>query len=423
MKNKILNSAKTVLVLGAMLGLVSFGTTYAQSGGLGTGLEVKSDAGTMGDPCGGVGGAGGSWTAPSSAPTAGNVAAPINVSGSDQYKDGKLTLGTMPCPLPAAGWTPGSKLTVNGVTDTNGFANWGSSFLQGFVSIGAKWTGTPTPNLYVKNTSATGGAAAVFGGGVGIRGNLGVAQNDGSIASTATGAGFNTIYVQSIPVCLENGTNCPKAPAGSGGWAATGSDMYNTNSGNVLIGTSTKIYPNKLFVSGTTRLGGDVDYGSANVLSVAPGTVNFDAPGVVGGRLSINPTSGEVKIGGNLKVGGQSVCRQDGTNCPMMSSPSGSSFNLYMVLQGANGGGTPCVGWSTTPSGTVSPITTPAHSYDPAWPGTGGQVGNLYTGNVTSSIGQVIQFGTLTTFPHCYSGDGQKHNNVFIGSVSTARAS
>ena len=53
----------------------------------------------------------------------------------------------------------------------------------------------------------------------------------------------------------------------------------------------------KLSVNGRSRLGGITDYGADAVISVAPGTVQFDAPGVVGGRLVVDGTTGNVGIG------------------------------------------------------------------------------------------------------------------------------
>lgn len=65
--------------------------------------------------------------------------------------------------------------------------------------------------------------------------------------------------------------------------------------GNVGIGTITP--GNLLYVNGDTRLGGGQDYGSTTILSVAPGTVTFDAPGIGGGRLKIDGSTGNVGIG------------------------------------------------------------------------------------------------------------------------------
>jgi len=65
--------------------------------------------------------------------------------------------------------------------------------------------------------------------------------------------------------------------------------------GSVGIGTSPGEY--KLTVEGRTRLGGITDYGAATVLSVAPGTVQIDAPNVAGGRLVVDGETGFVGIG------------------------------------------------------------------------------------------------------------------------------
>ncbi|MEI8130379.1 MAG: hypothetical protein WCG55_02645 [bacterium] len=296
---------------------------------------------TTADPCLTSAGGSSTWVAPTGAAPSNNVAAPINVSGTDQVKPGKLTVGTLPCPAPINNiWTPTSKLTVNGITDTAGFSNWGATFLSGLVSVGSTYTVTGTakaPKLYVKADPLVGTfsstnlpqIAALFGGNVAVRGTLGVTQNDGSVLPSSgltVSSGYNTIYVQGIPVCLQNGSNCPTGlgtsttgttTTTSSSWTASGTSLYNTNTGTVMLGTTSNIYPStKLFVSGTARVGADVNYGTSPVLSVAPGTVNFDAPGVIGGRMSINGTTGEVTIPGNLKVGGSSVCRADGTNCP-----------------------------------------------------------------------------------------------------------
>ncbi len=79
------------------------------------------------------------------------------------------------------------------------------------INIGANPTGSLASAmkvLYVQGTS-------VFAGGVGIRGQLGVAQNDGSTVSTSA-PGYNTIYVQGVPVCLRDGSNCPQSGASMG---------------------------------------------------------------------------------------------------------------------------------------------------------------------------------------------------------------
>lgn len=65
--------------------------------------------------------------------------------------------------------------------------------------------------------------------------------------------------------------------------------------GNVGVGTNN---PGsfKLYVNGRARLGGVEDHKADPVLSVAPGTVTFDAPNVVGGRLVIDGANNRVGI-------------------------------------------------------------------------------------------------------------------------------
>ncbi|QZZ19504.1 hypothetical protein J5X98_19430 [Leptothermofonsia sichuanensis E412] len=65
----------------------------------------------------------------------------------------------------------------------------------------------------------------------------------------------------------------------------------------------------KVTINGSSRLGAATNYGSDTVLSVAPGTVQFDAPGVPGGRLAIDGTTGKVSIGGDLQVTGSLLIR------------------------------------------------------------------------------------------------------------------
>ncbi len=293
MNKRFIAIAKTVLVTGSLFGFVA------------------------------AAGATTTWTPPSAAAPSGNTDAPINVSSSTQTKAGVLAV--------------------------TGFSNWGVSFLQGKVAIGgttAPGTATSTPALTVNGVSGSFPALYVpngdstFNGALNIIGGGSINMAGGSI--NMTGAGSNHFTENGSRVCLQSGAGCPSATAlvhdttltgsgttasplsvaASGGsgdsfWIADPSNtnnIYSTNSGNVGIGGSPS--SRKLYVWGVTRLGDTIDYGTAQVLSVAPGQVNFDAPGVGGGRLAINGTTGEVTIGTNLKVAGQNVCLQNGTNCP-----------------------------------------------------------------------------------------------------------
>ena len=69
-----------------------------------------------------------------------------------------------------------------------------------------------------------------------------------------------------------------------GGQNASNLKMRLTSAGNVGIGTDNPTQ--KLYVNGTTRLGGGLNYGSTTILSIAPGVVKWDTSGVSGGRLN-----------------------------------------------------------------------------------------------------------------------------------------
>jgi hypothetical protein len=77
-------------------------------------------------------------------------------------------------------------------------------------------------------------------------------------------------------------------------WTTSGNNIYNNNTGYVGINLANP--SQTLDVNGTTRLGGG-DYSSTTVLSVAPGAIGFDAPGVSGGRFFISGSTGNVGIG------------------------------------------------------------------------------------------------------------------------------
>lgn len=83
--------------------------------------------------------------------------------------------------------------------------------------------------------------------------------------------------------------------AANGGLTVLGTGA-SSFAGNLGVGTDN---PGnfRLSVNGSVRVGGMRDYGAATVLSVAPGTVQFDADGVYGGHMVIDGATGNVGIG------------------------------------------------------------------------------------------------------------------------------
>jgi hypothetical protein len=131
------------------------------------------------------------WTGPTQSPPNGNVAAPINVGTTDQVKNGGLGV--------------------------NSLAVFGNSLFGG--STGS--------NAYL-NFGATGGT-----NGYGIRDNAGLLEfkNSGGSWESIQATVFNLV-------------------GGTGSWTASGNNVYNTNTGNVGIGTATP--GSKLTIAATT---------------------------------------------------------------------------------------------------------------------------------------------------------------------------
>ncbi|MEI8129891.1 MAG: hypothetical protein WCG55_00085 [bacterium] len=143
------------------------------------------------------------------------VNAPTTQSGSTS--SGTTTGGT------GAGTTGGAGASGTGATPP-------AATLFPAINIGANPTGSLASAmkvLYVQGTS-------VFAGGIGIRGQLGIAQNDGSTIPTST-PGYNTIYVQGVPVCLRDGSNCPQS----------GASMGSNNAGAATVSSSVLPFTSK----------------------------------------------------------------------------------------------------------------------------------------------------------------------------------
>lgn len=130
------------------------------------------------------------WTGPTGSPPNNNVPAPVNVGGTAQTKSGDLL--------------------INAAFGTNALAVFGNSLLQ--ASSYLNWGATAGTNGY------------------GIRDNGGAMEfkNSGGVAGDN---GWQTL--QAIVSGLIGG--------GAGSWVLSGNNLYNTNSGNIGIGTTNPV--------------------------------------------------------------------------------------------------------------------------------------------------------------------------------------
>jgi len=224
--------------------------------------------------------------------------------------------------------TPGAKLDVAGsikitggtpavnevlTSDANGLATWEPigndgdwtisgndiySALSGNVGIG---TTAPGTTLEVKGTGIR------FGDGNGV-GTLNAGSNRIFITTGDNAERFSILQVSGN---VGIGTSDPGiarlavigGDVGIGTTNPSGKLDVNGNvivTGNVGIGTTSP--PSKLKVDGTALPDGLVwlgnqDYGSDTVLRVSPGTIYYDAPGTIGGRMTIEGSTGNIGIG------------------------------------------------------------------------------------------------------------------------------
>ena len=149
-----------------------------------------------------------------------------------------------------------SLVTVTG--GASGGATTGGSTGGGGTTTTGSTSGTFFPSLSVGANPPASLASAIFyaegrsffSGVLGVRGQVGVTQNDGTIVATST-PGYNTIYVQGIPVCLMNGSNCPQGTKTGGTTESTGTvtpPSTKVQYSNVGIGTAPSWEP--LMVNG-----------------------------------------------------------------------------------------------------------------------------------------------------------------------------
>lgn len=218
------------------------------------------------------------WQEPTAAPPAGNVDAPLNTSSTAQVKRYGL----------------GLNFGTDGVI---GGAATGLLVYQGNVGIG---TASPTQKFDVNGAMRLMPLAAVPAGAV-----------DGTMYYNSGLAKFQ---------CFQAGAWVDCATGGGGTWALSGTDIHNTNAGNVGIGTSTPDSNAALhifrssgwteqLIQGTDAAGGaDTHYvnDAGTIFSVGVdgtsdgvGRFRIEQGNGAGwdGRLIINPSNGFVGIG------------------------------------------------------------------------------------------------------------------------------
>ena len=199
--------------------------------------------------------------------------------------------------------------TNGSVTAAGTLAVTGVTTLTGNVGIGTSSPTTPNSgsSLDVTGPILSGGAIATH------QTNAGVFQysvNETMIRSYGGTAGSGKIIFKT----------------GGGGGSADSEAMRIDSSGNTMVGRSSAQARFSIGGASATAASsticriGDADYTSDTVLSVAPGVVSFDAPGVAGGRMKID-ASGDLFVqriydnatsgGGNVRVQSNGLLQRD----------------------------------------------------------------------------------------------------------------
>ena len=250
------------------------------------------------------------WTTPTAAPPNGNVDAPLNASTNAQYKAGALAVGQASNP------TAGATLDVNGVTSTNGLANFGTAEMLGFVHIGSSACGT----------GCTGGASAVGSAGSAgttSAGSMGGASGEleqyfasanphpsllGNVLASIGGS-FSDLFAPSKAYATT--TTSGTASFGSAG------TTYTSGTGGSDGGTTSG-------VSGGAASGGSSTSGAGSSTTTTTTVTTTSGSGTSSTVSYMLQVDGNTRVNGQLDVSGVRVCLQDGTNCP--TTPTGSSL-------------------------------------------------------------------------------------------------
>ena len=167
-------------------------------------------------------------------------------------------------------------------------------------------SGTITNKYGIYQSSS--GDKNYFAGNVGIGYIPTVAlQVSGTIASGDGDGGWGRFLYDAGTVKIQASKNGTDAIGLSFWTQASGgafSEKVSINGGGTLTTTNVGITNQNTYLgSGQLRVGGGLDHGSNTVLSIAPGVVKVDAPGVSGGRLNLD-NSGNLTIGNNITAQG-----------------------------------------------------------------------------------------------------------------------
>jgi hypothetical protein len=338
------------------------------------------------------------WTDPTESPPNGNLPAPINVGRLGQTKTGGLILNTGGAKyglIVATGSVgigvtePSEKLDVNGYVKGTGLCigndcrtAWPSGGGSGITSINGQ-TGPAitlsagsgvtisTPSANNIQISATGSGGV---GGSGTTNYISKWTSSSSLGNSivydnGTNVGIGTTnpsykldvngYVKGTGLCIGNDcrTTWPSG-GGSGGdsyWALSGSNIYNTNFGNVGIGTKTPSA--KLDVAGRLALSGleSPGYGGASAGVAIIGTPNsgggilFRPAGLdntndevlfrsgvsyFSGNVGIGTTNPEYKLDVNGGTGLRGDLVLEGSNKWMLHTPDDGRTTLFIAPWG-----------------------------------------------------------------------------------------
>jgi hypothetical protein len=364
MKTKLIQLAKTTLVIGTL----TFGSIALAA-----------------------------WTTPPASPTTCPTTTdgcnpPVNVGSNAQAKTGGLRVGAGGAP------SVGYILDAIGLVGAQGLTNTGASKLAGNTEIGAPITAAvPSSMLSIGAAELAGTAASpilktsagVLGSSTGSILTLAsfgfLSTNNSSFGiraartasgstwtQTAIGIGMdvdNTMNINNNFLWFNNGGNVGIAtssptqkldvngyvkgtgfcigvscitswPSGSGTLSGSGTTgTIPKFTGATSIGDSS-VMDNGTGVSIGASLGGNaaIELGNSATSGTTP-YLDFHY-GVSSGGADynmriINSSNGQLDVqGGNLRVSGVSVCRQDGTNCP----GSGGGAALYMVTSNPSNG-------------------------------------------------------------------------------------